>query len=189
MQSKSNCSIDGCEKTRQARGLCPMHLRRLRVHGTTEFSRVSPETRFWGKVQKGEGCWEWQGHLGRNGYGLFLHDGLYSGPHRFSWELHYGPIPAGMHVCHHCDNPPCVRPDHLFLGTPLDNIRDMAAKGRRATLSGEKSATAKLGAEAVRLIRVRYAAGGITQKQLATEFGMGHTAIGQIVLRQSWRNV
>jgi hypothetical protein len=96
-------------------------------------SQRTPEERFWSKVQKTETCWLWMGaRHPHGGYGQFV------GPpikelraHRYSWVLAYGPIPDGLLVCHRCDNPPCVRPDHLFLGTHLDNALDMMAKGRK----------------------------------------------------------
>jgi hypothetical protein len=90
--------------------------------------------RFWDKVKAGSGCWEWQGALQPNGYGKIRgddsHDYRHVGAHRVSWELHYGPIDVGRLVCHTCDNPRCVRPEHLFLGSPQDNQRDCVAKGR-----------------------------------------------------------
>lgn len=94
--------------------------------------------RFWMRVRpEVEGCWEWAGgHTSKAKYGQFCvkgddgkHRPRYA--HRFSYELHYGPIPCGMHVCHKCDNPGCVRPDHLFLGTDKDNHHDSIRKGRR----------------------------------------------------------
>ena len=95
----------------------------------------SREERFWAKVRKGPGCWEWtgtkssnMGHpiIGTGPRGTVIHE--YA--HRVSWELHFGPIPDELRVLHRCDNPGCVRPDHLWLGTRLDNMRDCAAKGR-----------------------------------------------------------
>jgi hypothetical protein len=93
---------------------------------------MNTEQRFWAKVAKGDGCWEWTGcrhHQWR--YGHFRKEGKNVQAHRFSWELAHGrPVPDGMMVCHSCDNPPCVNPAHLFLGTAKDNVRDMLSKGR-----------------------------------------------------------
>lgn len=94
-------------------------------------SRPTAEQRFWAKVDTSGDCWEWQGRRFPTGYGGFYAGGRVNWyAHRFVWTLVNGAIPQGMHVCHHCDNPPCVRPDHLFLGTPKDNMRDRDRKGR-----------------------------------------------------------
>ena len=91
------------------------------------------EERFWLKVHRGDGCWEWHGcrlsQEPKRNYGIAW-NGYDIRAHRYSWELTNGPVPAGMHVLHRCDNPPCVRPDHLFLGTQGDNLRDAVEKGR-----------------------------------------------------------
>lgn len=118
-----------------------------------------------------------------------------------SWELHFGPIPDGMLVCHRCDNPPCVRPDHLFLADHAGNIADSTAKGRRAAgerngmrthpliKRGELNGHATLTADQVREIRVRYAAGGVRQVDLATAFGVPQTQISRIVRGTAWGHV
>lgn len=88
---------------------------------------------FWTQVWFGPACWEWMGSKSNSGYGHRKHNGKASQAHRVSYEIEHGPIAAGLFVCHRCDNPRCVRPDHLFLGTHDDNMSDMAAKGRCAT--------------------------------------------------------
>lgn len=94
---------------------------------------LSVNERFDAKVDRSnpDGCWEWTGALNKNGYGKFKERSyVLVQSHRFAYQRAHGAIPTGMMVCHHCDNPRCVRPDHLFAGTALDNVRDMLAKGR-----------------------------------------------------------
>jgi hypothetical protein len=124
-------------------------------------------------------CWEWTGPLFSNGYGSVTVERKNVGAHRRSWELVHGPIPEGQYVCHRCDNKRCVRPNHLFLGTPADNLRDMVAKGR--SLTGSRNHQAKLTEEKAAEIRKRYAAGGVTQAQLADEYGVVEGCIGNVI--------
>ena len=97
--------------------------------------RKDPRVRFWSFVEPRGDCWEWTGATHGGGYGKFCYRAapkvmLQRTAHRISWEMLYGPVPDGLLVCHSCDNPPCVRPNHLFLGTHAANMRDMKQKGR-----------------------------------------------------------
>lgn len=91
--------------------------------------------RFFQKVAKGIDCWIWTAGKDSWGYGTFRMHGKVIGSHRASWEIHNGPISKGMSVLHHCDNPPCVNPDHLFIGTHTDNMRDCISKGRNGQIN------------------------------------------------------
>lgn len=150
--------------------------------------------RFWGRVDKSGDCWLWTGARNSNGYGNSANPnpGGSRMAHRIAWELTYGPIPhsPGAHgtcVLHHCDNPPCVRPDHLFLGTNLDNARDRDRKGRNPNHPGETNGRAKLTADQVRAIRARY--NGNNAKTMAREYGIGQMTVWRILHRETWRHV
>lgn len=104
--------------------------------------------RFESKVRVAPGCWLWTGASGGGGYGHIRVDGEVRGAHRVSYELYIGSIPSGMHVMHRCDNPLCVNPQHLQLGTHQDNMADMYAKGRRQAAVGLRNGAAKLAPEA-----------------------------------------
>lgn len=132
-------------------------------------------------------CWLWQGRHEANGYGRFRFDGRTQWAHRVAWLLFRGPIPVGEEVCHSCDVRLCVNPRHLFTGTRADNMADAAAKGR--TTAGERNARAVLNEQAVREIRRAYAHAGVTQRQLAVEYGINRRTIGLIVSRERWRHV
>ena len=150
--------------------------------------RTDPVARFWSKVEKSDGCWLWLGAREREGYGRFFLPGrgLLRAP-RYAYELAHGPIPPGYFVCHRCDNPPCVNPDHLFLDLPAGNAADCSRKGR--TNQGEARYSAKLTEVQVQEIRTRYAAGGVTTVALGREYGVTHQTIGQALNGRTWKHV
>jgi hypothetical protein len=159
--------------------------------------------RFWCNVMIGsdDECWLWQRCTDQREYGFFGFGRKQYRAHRIAWILTYGAIPEGLLICHHCDNPPCVNPKHLFLGTSLDNNHDRDRKGRfrplRGSLNGNTPQTAargeatggsKLIVEQVLEIRRRHRNGN-TAKSLAPLFGVSERAIGQIVHRETWTHI
>lgn len=145
---------------------------------------MSARTSFFARVRKTSGCWLWQGPRDSKGYAIVHTLGEQRG-HRAVWVLTKGPVPAGMCVLHRCDNPPCVRPSHLFLGTHADNAADKVAKGRQPR--GETNGRARLTWRQVRAIRRRYLAGGVEIRALAVEYGVGHSTVGYIVDGTTWK--
>lgn len=188
------CSMSGCERPHLARGLCKLHYYRKRRTGTTEPTRLfDVEERFWANVQKGGPgeCWLWTGLLTDKGYGRVFSNGRYLGAHRFSYRLHEGPVPKGLFVCHRCDNPRCVNPDHLWLGTNADNMADMAEKGRanhEPRMLGESHTRAKLTEKKVREIR-RLRREGLTLEAIAKQYGVCFQTVSLVVNRKSWAHV
>lgn len=142
--------------------------------------------RFARNFAKGADCWLWSGTLDRDGYGRFGLNNRQPAAHRISWQLHKGEIPAGLNVCHHCDTPACVNPDHLFLGTQKDNLSDCARKGRTAL--GEKQGRSKLRVPDVLEIR-RMGAVGIPQRTIASQFNVSQSSVSDIVSRRKWPHV
>lgn len=144
------------------------------------------------------GCIEWTGAVTEWGYGRFKFNGRSAFTHRAAWEMERGPIPDGLLVCHHCDNPRCCNVDHLFLGTNADNMRDMrnkdrSSKGRRVGdgsmyAHGERQHLAKLTADNVREIRRRLRSGE-RQKDIAAAFGVTREAITRINIMRNWKHV
>lgn len=156
--------------------------------------RESPEARFWRYVKKTDGCWEWLGSKTSGGYGQLMVKGENGfrpvRAHRFSYQLHYGKIPKGegFHgtcILHHCDNPPCVNPKHLFPGTNRENIDDMKKKGRTADRRGEKSGRAKLTWNDVRMIRE--IGRNNTQSAITKIFKVDRSIISEIINNKIWK--
>jgi hypothetical protein len=158
--------------------------------------------RFWEKVNK-DGptpvnrpelgpCWIWTAGINvpRGGYGMFaLRKGVIRRAHRVAWELAYDPVPDGLWVLHHCDNPPCVRPSHLFLGTPKENTADMAAKGRDGfPKPGEAHYSAKLTEADVLAIRAARKQ-GVTGAELGRRYGVHRSTIYHICSNDCWTHI
>ena len=140
------------------------------------------------------GCLIWTGGTYRGGYGALALGGrtrTSRKAHRLAWEFANGPIPDGMFVCHRCDVPRCVNVEHLFLGTPADNNVDRDAKGRTRYLAGEQRGpnVTRLTAAAVLEIRARYGGGGVSQSQLAGQYGVARTTIADVVCRRTWAHI
>lgn len=151
--------------------------------------RRSIEVRFWTRVTLGDGCWLWHGAHQPDGRGAIGYKGELTTAPRISWLLHFGEIPNGLHVLHKCDVPACVRPEHLFLGTNLDNIKDAQAKGRLKGVGrgtrGEKSPSAKLRESDI--IKIRAETG--TLKSIGELYGVSLAAIHKIRKRKSWAHI
>lgn len=153
---------------------------------------LSMEERFWEKVDSAGGpdaCWIWTGGTHRNGYGNLRVGKKTIDAHRVSWELHNGPIPDGMCVCHSCpsgDNPSCVNPAHLWLGTKEDNNADRSAKGRTYRGTGENHFNAKLTWEKVRLIRHLRKNEQKKTSDLAVSFSVSTSTIKRILQNRIW---
>lgn len=151
--------------------------------------------RFWSKVKTrgDDDCWVWTAStFGKKPYlyGSFKLDGHRQKAHRVSWILSRGKIPRGLNVLHKCDNPLCVNPNHLFLGTFLDNTIDMIRKGRRAPLpKGEESPMAVLSEAGVRSIKDDYSSGNCSQQELALLYGVSQSHISRIVRGVRWSHV
>ncbi len=200
-------TISICHQYRQPFGHRACIVRRFCSRECMHAFKRSPENLFWRNVRKTDGCWIWTSRLDEDGYGTFA---TYPGPctrehrhtkvikaHRYSWELQNGPIPVGLCVCHTCDvnyaigdifYRKCVRPDHLFLASNVENTADKMAKGRHRFHIGEQCSNAKLSNEQVRQIR------GLMQilvshEVIAQHFGVSRSAISMIAGHRTWRHV
>lgn len=151
--------------------------------------------RFMAKVDLDpSGCWQWTGapsdSTPTGAYGRMRIYGVQERAHRVSWLLHKGAIPDGLQVLHRCDNPKCVNPEHLFLGTNADNVADRVSKGRSGwqERKGEAHPMSKLRESDVRAIRERHSAGE-RQSVLAREFRVDRATVCEIISRRKWAHV
>lgn len=211
MCSQSNTSPDGCAQCGAPLNKGRLYCSRVCSGRGFPHDARSVAERFWQYVDRHgpNGCWVWTASRDLHGYGQIFRGGHRQAgsmrAHRVSWVLHYGPIPNGLGVLHHCDNPPCVRPDHLWLGTPRDNSEDRDRKGRtrppsrpavtwqqqhpERILRGAQISTAKLTDALVLEMRRRYAAGDGSYKSLAREYGISKATCAEILTGKIWRHV
>ncbi len=150
------------------------------------------KARFWAKVdiQSMNECWEWQAYCKKAGYGQFKLYGKHKGAHRVSWMIVNGEISDNMFVLHKCDNPSCVNPTHLFLGTPADNMQDMISKARTSYISrnaGEKHPRSKLTRQDV--FEIRTLAKTMNRYEIAKMYDVKYSQISNIINRISWTHI
>lgn len=189
------CAFDGCERNAVCKGYCDKHYRRILKRGDVNNcgSRKVAEgdaiERFHQKYEVNEsGCWIWTAGTRPNSKGVsyprhWTDDSKSIGAHRFSYELVHGSIPQGMYVCHKCDTPLCVNPDHLFVGSHKDNMRDMIEKKRSFVGRGEdKKGRAKLTNEQADQIRKM----NMPYSKIAAMFGVSATTIGRIKRKETY---
>ena len=197
---RAACASDGCDAPARTRGWCDTHWHRVKTYGSDDpqpggdFRRVPS---WWGDDERlrhhgwrvtAGGCWEFAGNRDRRGYGRLSGGGRrMTFAHRMAYRAWSGPLPDDALVCHECDNPPCINPAHLYLGTQGDNMGDAYRRGR--TARGERQGGHVLTEEEVLRILVRYRGGGVTQRALAAEYGVTQAAVNKIVLRRNWAHI
>jgi hypothetical protein len=148
-----------------------------------EANREPIEVVFSRWFERGDGCWEWNGARDKDGYGIFSYAGKPHRAHVVALQIDGRPVPTGAYGCHHCDNPACVRPSHLYPGTPTQNVADARRRGRLAV--GERRSAAKLTEAGVRLIRSSTASNSVLAKQLGVTSG----AVQMARAGKTWRHV
>lgn len=163
-----------------------MSFDRITTNTAAEMERL--ERRFWSKVDRSGGpdaCWPWIASRLVDGYGQFFCCGTMRRAHRIAWMLFAGVLPEELCVLHRCDNPPCVNPAHLFLGTVVENNSDMTRKGRGVFLFGSANGSALLTEDVVLDIRREWAT-GISPRRIAARRGIGYTTVYDIVRGRRW---
>lgn len=189
-RASKHCSIEGCERLSPKlwRTMCYYHYRKWWDVNRGGIPRPSARERFWGKVGRrgASQCWIWTGALSDSGYGIIFWQGRSRPATHVALQIAGKERPIGTQACHRCDNPPCVNPNHLYWGTPRDNVDDCVARGRRP--KGVETAQATLTDQQVLDIRHRYA-GGETGPCLAREFQVSKTQIYRIASGKKWAHL
>ena len=189
------CSVEQCDRNAVARTWCLMHYKRWRNHGDPLTTTKSPPhltaaeaLEYGGWERMTDDCWEW---ARRNpaGYGLVWVDGRDRLAHRVAYETWVATIPDDLFVCHTCDNPPCINPDHLWFGSASDNNNDKEMKGRGNQPRGSKNANAKLTERDVVEVRRLRNEEHLTLKEIGNRFGITEAAVSAIVRRKLWKHV
>lgn len=147
---------------------------------------MTPETRFWARVKKTKTCWIWTGAKNSKGYGDIMINGKHEKSHRYSYLISKGEIPYNKHVLHHCDNPTCVNPEHLWIGTNHENVLDKISKGRDSNKSGKNNPNVKLNGEKVNKIRKLYKQGEHNMVQIGKIFNVNRNVISRVVNQKYW---
>lgn len=188
------CSVPHCSKESVARGFCANHYRASRKYGDAlavvvrQHHGKTLQERFDIYTKRSEnGCWAWLSYKDPFGYGRLNVGGKPVLASRISYLLHYGDIPDGLFVLHRCDNPSCVNPGHLFLGTQADNVADMETKGRsrKRSLSGEQHHRSKVTNAIVRAIRRSPA----SDADMAAKYQISRATVHSIRHRKTWKHV
>jgi len=190
------CVYPDCGKEVASWGYCQKHYKRTKKYGSPHPRKNSQEPlgiRFWAFVEKKEidECWPWGGNLQPNGYGRFSigkkQEGS-DGAHRVSWRLaNKQDIPKGMHIMHKCDNPSCVNPNHLTIGTAKENTQDMIRKGRKKTVAplGTENGKSLLDAEKVLLIR----SSNLNHAALGRQLGVSPNCVRGVRIGRTWSHI
>lgn len=148
---------------------------------------------FLDRVEKTATCWLWVGRREKQGYGKMVVRGRGKDvkAHRLAWELFVGPIPDGLCVCHRCDEPSCVNPGHLFLGTHAENMADMVKKKRQASADRNRGGRpgGRLSVALVKEAKLRFSAGGVSKRGLAKKFGVSSSVMIRALNGENWKGV
>ena len=187
VRKRPGCIVEGCDGLHNAHGYCLLHYQRVRSAGSTDI--INPKSLDVSEVfdshlgaPNSSGCIEWQGTRNRQGYGKIQRNRKAIHAHRYAYERAHGPIPEGLVVRHKCDNPPCVNPDHLEVGTHKDNSDDCTARRRRPL--GEDASAAKISnKDALEIFDLK---GIEPQRVTAERYGVSREAVSRIHTGRAW---
>jgi hypothetical protein len=200
--SNKICKVEGCIRTPKRKNYCDRHYQKYMKYGdplagrSVEFG-LSNEQRFYnGIIKRDNGCWEWQGAISTCGYAQFAElinetdkrrRYKTARVHNWAYRNFKGNIPEGFEVCHKCDNTICVNPEHLFIGTHLDNMSDSSKKGRQGVNKADSNGRSKLTSEIVEIIRNKTIWHHGERSRLAREFGVTPATISKLLKGDTWK--